>query len=48
MAVKMIRLAEDAELRVRMGRAARERAETLAAAGQVEKLEQVLLGAMHS
>ena len=45
MAVRMIQLAEDAELRIRMGRAARERAETFDAAGQVEKLEQVLLDA---
>ena len=45
MAVRMIRLVEDAELRVRMGRAARERAKTFDAAGQVKKLEQVLLDA---
>lgn len=45
MAVRMIQLAEDGELRVRIGRAARERAETLDVAGQVKKLEQVLLDA---
>ena len=45
MAVRMIQLAEDAELRIQMGCAARERAETFDVAGQLEKLEQVLLDA---